>query len=140
LGGPPRPRGLEPDGCWWVASEALVRGKNKIDLRRDPPPDLALEIDVTHSSLDRLTVYAALRVPEVWRLADQVLVCHLLGSDGRYTVSTTSRAFPGLVVADIAHFLSLRGHMDDNAIVRQFRGWVRQRIIPGGSPQPLPKP
>src|SRR5262249_51361807 len=47
-------RGLEPDNCWWIAGEPLVRGKTAIDLRRDPPPDLALEIDITHSSLNRM--------------------------------------------------------------------------------------
>jgi Uma2 family endonuclease len=126
-------RGLEPDNCWWIASEPLVRGKTQIDLRRDPPPDLALEIDVTHSSLNRMAIYATLRVPEVWRLEDQTLVCYLLGSDGRYRASSVSQAFPGLVVADLARFLSLRGQMDENAIVRQLRAWVRQQFAAGGS-------
>jgi Uma2 family endonuclease len=127
-------RGLEPDNCWWIASEPLVRGKTEIDLRRDPPPDLALEVDVTHSSLNRMAIYAALRVPEVWRLEAQSLVCYLLGSGGRYTVSNVSQAFPGLVVADLAQFLRLQsgGQIDDNTIVRQFRAWVRQQFLVGG--------
>jgi Uma2 family endonuclease len=53
-------RGLEPDDCYWIANEPLVRGKNRIELRIDPPPDLAVEVDVSHSSLDRLAIYAAL--------------------------------------------------------------------------------
>jgi hypothetical protein len=109
-----------------------------IDLRRGPPPDLALEIDVTRSSLDRLAIYAKLNFGEVWRLKDQVLTCHLLGSDGRYTVSSVSRAFPGLVVADLVAFLSLRGQMDETAIIRQFRAWVRQRFGTGSSGQSPP--
>jgi Uma2 family endonuclease len=125
-------RGLEPDNCWWIASEPLVRGKTKIDLRCDPPPDLALEIDITHSSLNRMAIYVALRVPEVWRWEGKTLVCYLLGSDGRYTVSTVSRAIPGLVVGDLAPFLSLQGPMDENAIVRQFRTWVRQQFPADG--------
>jgi Uma2 family endonuclease len=128
-----RRRGLEPDECFWIASEPLVRGKNRINLRTDPPPDLALEVDVSDSSLDRLAIYAALGVPEVWRLEGQTLTCHLLGSDGRYAVSSTSRAFPGLVVADLARFLTLRGQMDENAIVRELRAWVRQLRGAGGS-------
>jgi Uma2 family endonuclease len=132
-----RRRGLEPDACWWIASEPLVRGKNEIDLRRDPPPDLALEIDITHSSLDRLAIYANLGVPEVWRLEGQTVVCHLLGG-GTYTAGTVSQAFPGLVVADVAGFLSLRGQLDENGIVRQFRAWVRQRFPAGGSVPPAP--
>jgi Uma2 family endonuclease len=82
-----RQRGLEPDECYWIATEALVRSKDRIDLRRDPPPDLALEIDITHSSLNRLAIYAALAIPEVWRLEGTSLACYLLGSDGRYTVA-----------------------------------------------------
>jgi Uma2 family endonuclease len=127
-------RGLEPDSCWWIANEPLVRGKTMIDPRRDPPPDLALEIDITHSSLDRMAIYAALRVPEVWRWEGQTLVCYVLGGDGRYAVSAVSRAIPGLVVADLAPFLLLRGQMDENAIVRQFRAWARQRFAGGGAP------
>jgi Uma2 family endonuclease len=121
-------RGLEPDNCWWIASELLVRGKDRINLRVDPPPDLAMEVDVTHSSLDRLAIYAALRVPEVWRREGETLVCYLLGEDSRYTVSSTSRAFPGLSPADLMNFVALRGQMDENALVRQFRAWVRQQF------------
>jgi Uma2 family endonuclease len=130
-------RGLEPDNCWWIANEAAVRGKSEIDLRRDPPPDLALEIDVTHSSLDRLAIYAALGVPEVWRLENVHLVCYLLAG-GQYATSAVSQAFPGLTVADLASFLQLAGQMDDNAIVRQFRAWVRQRFPASGSPASPP--
>jgi hypothetical protein len=81
-----------------------------------------------------MTIYAAQRVPEVWRWENQTQVCYLLGSDGRYTVSAVSRAIPGLVVADLAPFLLLRGQMDENAIVRQFRAWVRPRFAGGGAP------
>lgn len=133
-----RRRGLEPDASWWIAHEPQVRGKTEIDLRHDPPPDLALEVDVSRSSLDRLAIYAALGVPEVWRLEGRTLVCHVLGPDGRYATSPTSQAFPGLVVADLANFLNLRGQMDDNAIVRQFRAWVRQQFGASGTVQPSP--
>lgn len=133
-----RRRGLEPDACWWIASEALVRGKSTIDLRVDPPPDLALEVDVTRSSLDRLAIYAALGIPEVWRLEDLALTCRLLGSDGRYVVSHTSRVFPGLALADLTPFLALRGQMDNNAVIRQFRAWVRQKFPAAAEPTPSP--
>jgi Uma2 family endonuclease len=123
-------RGLEPDDCYWIAKEPLVRGKNRIELRTDPPPDLALEVDVAHSSLDRMAIYAALRIPEVWRWERQTIVCYLLGSGG-YAVSTTSRAFPGLAPADLGIFLAQRHQMDENALIRQFRSWVRQKIADG---------
>jgi Uma2 family endonuclease len=133
-----RRRGLEPDGCFWIANEPRIRGKTKIDLRVDPPPDLAIEVDVSHSSLDRMSVYAALGVPEVCRLHGQTLTFQVLGPDGKYAESSHSRAFPQLTPADLASFLALRGQTDDNAIVRQFRAWVRQHWAGGGSSQPAP--
>jgi Uma2 family endonuclease len=123
-----RRKGLEADESYWITNEPLVRGKDRIDLRRDPPPDLALEIDVTHSSLDRLAIYAALHVPEVWRREGEALVCYLLGSDYKYVVSPNSKTFPGFAPADLMPFLALRGQMDENAIVRQFRAWVQQHF------------
>jgi Uma2 family endonuclease len=128
-----RQRGLEPDDCYWIASEALVRGKDRINLRTDPPPDLALEIDVTHSSLNRLAIDAALRVPEVWRLEKQQVVCYLLGSQGHYAASTSSLAFPGLNPDELSRFLAMRRQMDENAVVRQLRAWLRQHFATGGS-------
>src|SRR5262245_35990709 len=100
-------RGLEPDNCYWIASEPRVRGKRHIDLRVDPPPDLALEVDVTYSTLDRLSIYSALGVPEVWRLAGQAMTFHVLGKDGNYAEKTHSLAFPFLTPADLTRFLAL---------------------------------
>jgi Uma2 family endonuclease len=132
-----RKRGLEPDECYWIAYEARVRGKTTIDLRLDPPPDLCLEIDVTHSSLNRLGIYAALQFPEIWRLENQDLVCYLLDA-GQYVVSPASRAIPGLVVAELTPFLRLAGQQDENAIVRQFRAWVRQQFPTSSGTPPQP--
>ena len=128
-----RQRGLEPDECYWIAGAAFVRGLDKIDLRRDPPPDLALEIDITHSSLDRLSIYAALAIPEIWRLSEQALVFHVLAPSGDYVVQSHSRAFPQLTPTDLMPFLALRGQDEENAIIRQFRAWVRQHVATGGN-------
>ena len=57
-------RGLEPDRCYYTRNAAAVRGKRKIDLQKDPPPDLALEIEVSRRLLDRIEIYKELRVPE----------------------------------------------------------------------------
>lgn len=124
-------KGLEADNCYWIANEARVRGKRKLDLRIDPPPDLAVEVDVTRSSLDRLAIYAALRVPEVWHLEGATLTFLLLGVDGKYTAATHSRTFPFVTPADLLRFLSLQATLDNNAVVKQFRDWVRQNL-PGG--------
>jgi hypothetical protein len=100
-------------------------------LRRDPPPDLALEIDVSYSTLDRMGIYAALRVPEVWRYDGHALAFHVLGLDGRYAVATHSKAMAQVASADLAALLSLRGTMDENALFREFQAWTQKRFHPG---------
>lgn len=73
-----RRRGLEPDQCYWIQNEALVRCRDTIDLQRDPPPDLVVEIDISPSAVDRMAIYALLRVPEVWCFDGQTLRVQLL--------------------------------------------------------------
>jgi Uma2 family endonuclease len=130
-------RGLEPDRCWWIANEPAMRFKQHLDLRTDPPPDLAIESDVTSCSLDRMPVYAAIGVPEVWRFDGSVLTFQLLQPKGKYAPSPTSRAFPFLESDDVAAHLALRGSAGENAIVRRFRDWVRQKLA-GGAGAALP--
>jgi Uma2 family endonuclease len=60
-------RGFEPDACFYIQNEALVRGKARIDLDTDPPPDLVIEVDITSPSLDKLPIYGQMGVSEVWR-------------------------------------------------------------------------
>jgi Uma2 family endonuclease len=127
-------RGLGADECYWIAHEPLVRSKDVIDLRRDPPPDLALEIDVSSSSVERLPIYAALRVPEVWLLAADTLTFLVLDAQGQYSLASHSRSFPQLRPADLLPYLALRGQLDENTILRQFRAWVRQHVLSSGLP------
>src|SRR5262249_28452930 len=87
-----------------------------------------IEVDVTRSSLDRLSIYAALRVPEVWRLEGDVLTFHVLGPDGTYSSANSSRSFPLVTPADLLGFLQqARQAGDENLVIRQFRDWIRQR-------------
>ncbi len=123
-----RKRGLEPDECFWIANEAGVRGRERLNLRIDPPPDLAVEVDVTRSSIDRMAIYAALGVPEVWRLDVAGLTFHVLQADGQYAAAPLSRSFPTVSATDLAGFLALLGRQEENEILRQFRAWVRQRL------------
>ena len=71
-------RGLEPDECYYVTHEEQLWGRDTIDLLVDPPPDLAIEVDISRSSLDRMGIYAALGVPEVWRYEDGDVVAYVL--------------------------------------------------------------
>jgi Uma2 family endonuclease len=123
-----RQRGIEADECYWIANAHRMRGRRRLDLRRDPPPDLAIEVDVTSSSMDRLEIYAKLRVPEIWRLTGaDVLTFHVLDDDGQYQVSDTSRSLPLLTPAKVLEFLQLaRAAADQNTVTKQLREWVRQ--------------
>jgi Uma2 family endonuclease len=131
-------RGLEPDRCYWILNEPLVRGKLTIDLGIDPPPDLAIEVDLTRSSLNRMAIYAALRVPEVWRFDGRVLTFHVLDANGAYVVVSHSPIFPQVKPDDLLPFLSMRQQMDENEVIRQFRIWVRQHTTASGSNAPAP--
>src|SRR5262249_15835401 len=95
----PTRRGLEPHPSSRTRSEPLRRDKERIALRVDPPPDLAIEVDVANSSVNRMKIYAVLGVPEVWRLADQMLTIHVLTGGSQYAEHPTSRAFPILTAA-----------------------------------------
>lgn len=121
-------RGLEPDNCYWIASAGRLAGKTHLDLRIDPPPDLAIEMDVTHSSLDRMTIYAALGVPEVWRVTTEGLAFHHLEA-GAYQVRPKSLSFPQLASADLIPFLNQLGQTGTTALIAQFRHWVANVLL-----------
>ncbi len=117
-------RGLEPDECFYIENEPLVRAKEDIDLASDPPPDIAVEVDISRSSRTRMGTYAALGVPEVWRCDSRGLTFfHLV--DGAYAESASSRHFPFVTSEDVTRFLHQRGQMDENSLVQTFRQWVR---------------
>lgn len=122
-----RRRGIEADECFWIANAALMKGKRRLNLRTDPPPDLAIEVDVSRSSLDRLAIYAALKVPEVWRLEGESLTFYVLGPDGTYLVADKSQSFPLLGSDIVLQFLArAREAGDENPVLKEFRQWVRQ--------------
>jgi Uma2 family endonuclease len=132
-------RGLEPDNCYWIAYAPLVQGKRELDLRVDPPPDLAIEVDVTRSSIDRMSIYAALGVPEIWRLTTGGIAFHLLES-GAYQIRPSSLSFSQLASTDLPPFLAQWGQMDETTIVRQFREWVKQQMLSRPKPSTPPSP
>jgi Uma2 family endonuclease len=122
-------RGIEADACFWIANAHRMKGRRRLDLRRDPPPDLAIEVDVTNSSLDRLGIYGALRVPEVWRLDSGVLTFHVLGTNKKYLTASVSRSFPLIAPADLVIFLKRGRRADDvNSVMRRFRAFLRKRL------------
>jgi Uma2 family endonuclease len=121
-------RGLELDESFYLHNEPLIRDKEAIDLMVDPPPDLAVEVEITRSFVDRLGICEALRIPEVWRFDGQILRAYHLSSMGRYGESDRSLHFPFLKVQEMVAFLHKRAQMDEVGLVRLFRDWVREQI------------
>lgn len=121
-------RGLEPANCYWIASTPLLQGKMHLDLLVDPPPDLAIEVEVTRRVLDRMSIYAALGVPEIWQIGKNGVTFHVL-QDGKYQPRANSLAFPQLAATDLTPFLDQLEKIDDTALVKQFREWVRRDLM-----------
>jgi Uma2 family endonuclease len=116
-------RGLEPDQCYYIQNEAKIWGKDKINLQIDPPPDLAIEIDITSSSINRFAIYAKLAVPEIWRYDGQMITIHHLIGD-RYVLSDRSLALVIVSTVDLQNFLDLKRILKENALIRQVREWA----------------
>jgi Uma2 family endonuclease len=120
-----RAKGLEPDECYYFKDEAKMRGRKRLDLRKDPPPELVVEIDITHRSVPREPIYAALGVPEIWRYDGVRLQClHLKGE--QYVVRKMSLAFPFLEPALLQQFIDRRGDEGETTIINAFVAWVRK--------------
>ncbi|MEA5552423.1 Uma2 family endonuclease [Anabaena cylindrica UHCC 0172] len=120
-------QGIEPDQCFYIKNEALIRGKKRLDLTIDPPPDLALEIDIT--SRTHLNIYQGLKVPELWRFEKGKLQINLL-QDGNYVESQSSLNFPNLSLIEvIPQYLEKSRTAGRNATFKAFRSWVRQQQL-----------
>lgn len=117
-------RAVEPDTCFYIQNEALVRGK-EIKLPDVPPPDLVVESDYTSSSLNKFDIYASLGVPELWRYSRQSLQVYQL-VEGNYDLSETSLAFPFLPIAEIPGFIEQSKVVGQRAVVRLFRTRIRE--------------
>jgi Uma2 family endonuclease len=113
-------RGLEPDHCFWIANCAAVMDKDEIDLSIDPPPDLALEADVTRSSIPKLPIYQSLGVPEIWRWQSDTLEVLVLDDEGRYVTQATTKALPGFPLRLAEEFVGARGE-NKVALMHRFR-------------------
>ena len=112
--------GLQPDEAYYVQSERKVRCNKKYDPKKDPPPDLAIEVDVTCSSVDRLETYARIGVTEVWRHDGKDLHFLVLGRGGKYRSVKKSTAFAFLRPTDFQQFLEVAEEMEENEVIDKF--------------------
>ncbi len=121
-------RGIEPDNCYYIQNEPAVRGRQQLDLETDPPPDLAIEIDISSSSVDKFGIYSALGVPELWRYNGRVLKFYQL-AEGQYVECEFSIAFPLVSLTEMSRFIEQSKTIGEIALLKLFRAWVREKIV-----------
>jgi Uma2 family endonuclease len=121
-------KGLESDECYFIQHAGQVRKKKVWNLRRDPPPDLVVEVDVTHHPINRPAIYAALGVPELWHWEGGRVQFLKLGADKKYNPIMRSSALPMIAADDVNRYLAMAGKFDHTKIIRSFRSWVRQQV------------
>lgn len=121
---PAEARGTQPDDCFYIRRAALVEDNETIDLAIDPGPDLVVEIDLSHPSLNKLPIYASLGVTEVWIYDGQMMRFLLLAGDD-YIELEASDLFPFLTPEALTSFLAPRKLRDINKMKDAFREWVR---------------
>jgi Uma2 family endonuclease len=118
-------KSAEPDNGYYIQNYALVSNR-EVDLKIDPAPDLVVEVDITHTDLNKNALYANLGVPEFWRFnGREWRILQLV--DGAYVECDRSPTFPILEKADLYQFLET-AFLDEATAEINFRQWVRQKI------------
>ncbi len=120
-------KAIEPDTCFYVQNEFAVRHLRTISLPENPPPDLAIESDYTNSSINKLALYAALGVPELWRIQNNAIAVYVL-QNGKFSRSDTSFIFPLFPIAEFSVLLERSQLEGQRSAVRAFRELVRVRL------------
>jgi Uma2 family endonuclease len=119
-------RGFEPDSCFYFKNEASMRGKKRLDLSEDPPPDLVVEIDITHPSLNKLPLFAVFGIPELWRFDSERVEIYLL-REGEYTKSDSSSALPLVTAEAVTMFVQESWKLGRLEWTKKVREWARQQ-------------
>jgi len=121
-----REQGLEPDSCFYIQNVERIRGERELDLSVDPPPDLAIEVEITSALVNKLPIYAGLGVPEIW-VTDGLDVRILRLAAGKYRATEQSRVLPRLSASVLSEFLAQSKTMKTLAWRRMVRLWARER-------------
>jgi Uma2 family endonuclease len=119
-------RGAEADDCFYFSHLDVIGNKKKLNLDSDPPPDLAIEVDISHGSMSKLLIYADLQIPEIWRFDGNAVEFYQLTESG-YVEVVHSQWFPFLTPDVLPQFLWQGNSEDINSMRRAFRAWVQAR-------------
>jgi Uma2 family endonuclease len=122
--------GVEGDETYYIANAAKLAGKKDIDLRVDPPPDLAIEAVVSHPVKDALEVYRRFGVPEVWVCDGRRLRILILQPDTTYAESATSGVVPCLTADEVLGWVQRPETGDELEWRRDVRHWVENELVP----------
>jgi Uma2 family endonuclease len=117
-------KGLEPDGCFYVQTAAALGKRMQLDFETDPPPDIALEIDIRHDSLPKFSIYVALGIPEIWRYDGEQLTIYVL-REGHYAPVVQSPALPLLTSEVLTQFLTLLREEGEFPSLLAFDQWLQ---------------
>jgi Uma2 family endonuclease len=111
--------GLEPDTCFYIKNATQVRSNLRVDMNVDPPPDLAIESDVT--SKTTLEAYAILGVTEVWIYENNKLQIFVL-QNKVYLKTINSLIFPNFnLVETIPKLVKQAFEKGTSQMLREFR-------------------
>jgi Uma2 family endonuclease len=119
-------RGFEPDACFYVQNAERVRGKPRIDLGLDPPPDLIIEVDITSPSLDKFSIYARASIPEIWRHDGERLAIFELRRE-EYIEVAGSKTLPPLTSEALSGFIKESSSLNIVTWMRRVREWARSK-------------
>jgi Uma2 family endonuclease len=118
-------RGFEPDECYYIRNAELMRGQESVNLEFDPPPDLIIEIDVKHSSLNRMSIFAAIGVPEVWRYDGERLEIYLLKGSG-YIETGASAVLSNASVGKLTDLIETGKNSTRNDFLNEIRNYSKE--------------
>lgn len=120
-------RGLEPDETYFIANEPAMRGRFDYRPDRDPPPDLAVEVDLRRPSSRRMRIYAALRIPEIWKYDAKGTRFYALAKSGDYHEIENSLSFPFITPADIDRYIDRLPHEATDDVIISFAEWAKPK-------------
>jgi Uma2 family endonuclease len=119
--------GAEPDKCFYLQHEPLVRGR-EVDLTQDPPPDLVVEVDFTNTDIRKKEMYQQMGVPEFWRYSKKSWLIYQL-ADGQYQAVDRSPSFPQVDKTVLAEFLQDCQTLGETMAKRKLRQWIRDHLL-----------
>jgi Uma2 family endonuclease len=120
-------KGVEPDSCFYIQNADKIIGKSR-HLKPDnyPAPDIAVEIDITHGSIDKFPIYAALEVPEIWIYNGATVAFYELKAENYHQISS-SRALPLLSAEKLTEFLGMSRTKGQTFALKSFRAWLKKQ-------------